>query len=79
MVAYEIANQKTICIRKLQLEHTCAPCGENCKVPTKFVAKEIKDSLRTDPRKDKEKCGVEVGKNRAYMARQQALIVAQGD
>ena len=87
MVASVIGNEKTFCIRKLQLEHTCAPSGENCKVPTRFVAKAIEDSMRTDPRagvetvieKTKEKFGVEVGKNKAYRARQKALSVVQGD
>ncbi|KAE8768101.1 MATE efflux family protein 3, chloroplastic [Hordeum vulgare] len=78
--------KKTFCIRKLQLEHTCAPSGENCKIPARYVAKVVEDSFRTDPRaridtvihKTKENFGVEVGKMKAYRRRQQALGVVQG-
>ncbi|KAE8805466.1 WD repeat-containing protein 43 [Hordeum vulgare] len=56
-------------IWKLQLEHTCAPSGENCKIPARYVAKAVEDSFRTYPRggidtmidKTKEKFGVEIG------------------
>ncbi|KAE8771711.1 WD repeat-containing protein 43 [Hordeum vulgare] len=73
--------------RKLQLEHTCAPSGENCKIPARYVANAMEDSFRTYPRvgidtvidKTKEKFGVEVGKMKAYRARQQALSVVKGD
>ena len=87
MVASVIANEKTFVIRKLQIEHTCAPSGENCKVPARFVAQAVEDSFRTDPKagidtvidKTKENYGVEVGKVKAYRARQHALNVVQGD
>ena len=87
MVASLVGQEKTFCIRKLQLEHTCAPSGENCKVPARFVAKAVEECFRTDPKagiqtlidKTKEKYGVEVGKMMAYRARQQALCIVQGD
>ena len=87
MTASQVGKEKTFCIKKLQLQHTCPVIGENCKVPIKYVAKSIESSLRTDPstcvdtviENTKEKFGVEVSKNKAYRARKLALAVVQGD
>ena len=81
MTASEIAGEKTFCLRKMHLLHTCPTSGENCKVSAKWVAKVCEQTLRIDPRtavgtvmdNTKEKYGVEMNKVMAYRAKNQAL------
>jgi hypothetical protein len=87
MVGSVIGHEKTFCLRKMNLKHTCATAGEACKVTGKWVAKQCEQSMRIDPRTSvetlmenaKEKYGVEVGKVMAYRARNKALQVVLGD
>jgi hypothetical protein len=87
MTGSTIGKEKTFCLRKLNLQHTCATSGERCKVTGKWVAKVCERNMRMDTRTSietvmdtaKEKYGVEVGKVMAYRARKRALEVVLGD
>ena len=87
MVGSVIKGEKTFCLRKMQLDHTCATSGESCKVTGKWVAKMCESSVRIDPRTGsetvrettKEKYGVDVHKMMAYRAKNAALQVVLGD
>ena len=87
MVASEIAGEKTFCLRKMHLKHTCPTSGDNCKVTAKWVAKVSEQAIRICPgtgidsvmETAKEKFGVEVSKDMAYRARHQALSTVLGD
>ena len=87
MVGSKISHEKTFCLRKMNLHHTCATSGEGCKVTGKWVAKLCEKNMRMDPRTSidtvidtaKEKFGVDVGKVMAYRARKAALQVVLGD
>nr|XP_051229278.1 uncharacterized protein LOC127347092 [Lolium perenne] len=87
MTGSTIGKEKTFCLRKLSLQHTCATSGERCKVTGKWVAKVCERNMRMDTRTSietvmdtaKENYGVEVGKVMAYRARKRALEVVLGD
>jgi hypothetical protein len=87
MIGSVIKNEKTFCLRKCHLEHTCGTSGEHCKVTGKWVAKVCESSIRIDPRTGveavmettKEKYGVDVKKMMAYRANKKALQVVLGD
>jgi hypothetical protein len=87
MTASQIAGEKTFCIRKMHIEHTCATSGEKCRVNCNWVAKSCEQAFRSDPctkvetviDNAKEKYGVEVPKVMAYRARRKALKVVIGD
>ena len=87
MVGSEIKGEKTFCLRKLNMEHTCPTSGEGCRVSGKWVAKLAEKSLRIDPRTGieavidttKEKFGVDVPKMMAYRAKRKALETVLGD
>jgi hypothetical protein len=48
MVSSQVGFEKTFCLRKMHLEHTCGPVGEACKVSAKWVAKACEKAIRTD-------------------------------
>jgi hypothetical protein len=48
MVGSQVGSEKTFCLRKMHLEHTCGPVGEACKVSAKWVAKSCEKAIRTD-------------------------------
>jgi hypothetical protein len=48
MVGSQVGSEKTFCLRKMHLEHTCGPVGEACKVSAKWVAKACEKAIRTD-------------------------------
>ena len=87
VTATKIAGEKTFCIRKLHLDHTCPTEGESCKVNCQWLAKTAVQAFRADPRTSiesvmdnaKQKYGVDVGKVMAYRARRKALKVVIGD
>ena len=87
MVASEIKGEKTFCLRKMHLQHTCPTSGDNCKITAKWVAKVNEQAFRIDPgtgigsvmETTKEKFGVDVRKDMAYRARHKALAAALGD
>lgn len=87
MVASEIAQEKTFCVRKINLEHTYGAHGESTKVTIDSVARACEQTLRSDPRagvdtiveSTKVKYGVEVPKSKAYRARKKVVKVVQGD
>ena len=87
MVGSEIKGEKTFCLRKMHLQHTCGTSGEGCKVSAKWVAKVCEPSIRIDPRtgvdtvveSTKEKFGVDVSKDMAYRAKRKALTRVLGD
>ncbi|XP_071676965.1 uncharacterized protein [Lolium perenne] len=82
-----IKHEKTLCLRKCHLEHTCGTSGEHCKVTGKWVAKVCESSIRIDLRTGveavmettKEKYGVDVKKMMAYRAKKKAVQVVIGD
>ncbi|KAM0852789.1 hypothetical protein ACQ4PT_051519 [Festuca glaucescens] len=82
-----LKRKKVESMRKVDVEHTCGPSSEHCKVSCDWVAKNSEKALRTDPGarvetvidNAKEKFGVEVPKNMAYRARKKALRVVIGD
>ena len=82
-----IKGEKTICLRKMHLEHTCATKGEKCKVTGKWVAKICESAIRIDPstgvqtvrESTLEEYGIEVPKMMAYRAKRKALERVLGD
>ncbi|KAE8808259.1 Protein FAR1-RELATED SEQUENCE 5 [Hordeum vulgare] len=87
MCASRIAHERTFCINKCNMKHTCPASIENTKVTTKWLSKAVEPSLRVDPRtrvdaliKDsKVKFLVDVSRSVAYGARRKAIKVVQGD
>jgi hypothetical protein len=87
MVGSQVGSEKTFCLRKMHLEHTCGPVGEACKVTAKWVAKACEKSIRTDVttkvdtiiENAKEKHGVCVPRTMAYRAKNEAVRVVLGD
>ena len=87
MIGSEIKGEKTFCLRKMSLKHTCGTAGEDCKVTAKWLAKVCEPSIRIDPRtgvqtvieSTKEKFGVDVSKDMAYRAKRKALNRVLGD
>ncbi|KAM3390893.1 hypothetical protein ACQJBY_012486 [Aegilops geniculata] len=87
MCASRIAHERTFCIKKCNMEHTCPASAENTKVTTKWLSKAVEPSLRADPRapvdslikNNKVKFSVDVSKSVAYRARRKAIKVVQGD
>ena len=87
MCASRIAHERTFCIKKCNMEHTCPASAENTKVTTKWLSKEVEPSLRADPRapvdslikNSKVKFSVDVSKSVAYRARRKAIKGVQGD
>ena len=85
--ASRIAHERTFCIKKCNMEHTCPASAENTKVTTKWLSKAVEPSLRADPRapvdslikNSKVKFSVDVSKSVAYRARRKAIKVVQGD
>ena len=87
MCASRITHERTFCIKKCNMEHTCPASAENTKVTTKWLSKAVEPSLRADPRapvdalikNNKFKFSVDVSKSVAYRARRKAMKVVQGD
>ncbi|KAM0827832.1 hypothetical protein ACQ4PT_067931 [Festuca glaucescens] len=46
---FVLPRERTFFIRKVDVEHTCGPSGEHCKVSCDWVAKNSEKALRTDP------------------------------
>nr|XP_045086430.1 uncharacterized protein LOC109771369 [Aegilops tauschii subsp. strangulata] len=87
IAASQIAHEKTFCIKKLNLHHSCPVVGESTKVTAKWLAHECEQQLRTDPNTPvqtiisnlKQKHGIEVSIHMAYRARKLAKNVVLGD
>jgi hypothetical protein len=87
MTGSNIRGEKTFCLRKMHMEHTCGTSGENCKVTASWVAQVVEQSIRIDPttgidtiiESTKEKYGVAIPKVMAYRARKKALEAVLGD
>ncbi|XP_073352040.1 uncharacterized protein [Aegilops tauschii subsp. strangulata] len=87
MTASTIAHQKTFCIKKMKLLHTCGAHGEKTKVTVDWMARTCEQQLRDNPRagvdailkRAKTKYGLEVPKTKAYRARSLAIEVVEGD
>ncbi|KAE8791355.1 Protein FAR1-RELATED SEQUENCE 5 [Hordeum vulgare] len=87
MTASQISHERTFCIKKLNLLHTCGAHGVKTKVTDDWMASTCEEQLREDPRADvdailkrtKTKFGVEVPSTNAYRARSMAVEVVQGD
>ncbi|KAE8803609.1 hypothetical protein D1007_20560 [Hordeum vulgare] len=77
IAASQIANEKTITIRKQYLVHTCPTVSESTKVTAKWVAKHSVEGVMNDPcttittiiNTTKSKYGVDISTHMAYMAR----------
>nr|XP_040251478.1 uncharacterized protein LOC120968635 [Aegilops tauschii subsp. strangulata] len=87
MTASTIAHEKTFCIKKMKLLHTCGAHGEKTKVTVDWMARTCEQQLRDNPRagvdailkRTKTKYGLEVPKTKAYRARSLAIEVVEGD
>ena len=87
IAASQIANEKTITIRKVYSVHTCPSVSESTKVTAKWVAKHCEEAVRNDPNTTittiintaKRKYGVDISTHMAYRARKAAKNVVLGD
>ena len=87
MVASEIKGEKTFCIRKMRIEHTCGTTTESTRVSAKWLAQTYEVMLRSDPTTHivslidaaRQQFGVEVPKMMAYRAKNIALEAVLGD
>ena len=87
ITASKIAHEKTFCIKKCDIVHTCGACAESTKVTTKWLSRSVQEALREDIRspvdalikKTKTKFSVDVSRSVAYRARRKAVDVVQGD
>uniref|UniRef100_A0A8I6YAR4 Transposase MuDR plant domain-containing protein n=1 Tax=Hordeum vulgare subsp. vulgare TaxID=112509 RepID=A0A8I6YAR4_HORVV len=87
MCASRIGHERTFCIKKCNMEHTCPSSPENSKVTTNWLAKAVEPSLRADPRarvdalieNNKVNFLVDVSRSVAYRARRKAIKFVQGD
>jgi len=85
--ASKLAHEKTFCIKKCDMLHTCGACAESTKVTTKWMSRSVEAALREDIRspvdalikKNKTKFAVDVSRSVAYRARRKAVDVVQGD
>ena len=54
MVGSKIGREKSFCLRKMNLDHTCGTSGEHCKITCEWVAKMCEPAVRIDLRTDVE-------------------------
>ena len=87
MVASEIKGEKTVCIRKMVLQHTCNTSTETSRVSAKWLAENYEGMFRSDPHTNIQSLidlalkeyGIEVPKMMAYRAKNLALDAVLGD
>ena len=87
IVASQIANEKTFCIRKFKPLHTCTPPGTKANVTIDWLAKQSDQAMRTDPNtcvdtlidNATHKFGIIVPRSKAYRARKKAFDIDIGD
>ncbi|KAM0931773.1 hypothetical protein ACQ4PT_000073 [Festuca glaucescens] len=77
IVASEIKGEKTFCIRKMQLIHTCDTTADTTRVSARWLARNYEAAFRSDPNASiqtlidsaRQQHGVEVPRMMAYMAK----------
>lgn len=87
MVASQIKNEKTFCIKKIFLDHMCGITKESTRINAKWLSKAYEGTIRSDATtnvksimdKAMEDFGVEVPKMMAYRAKNKAIEVVLGD
>ena len=87
MVASEIKGEKTFCIRKMIIEHTCGTTTDSSRVSAKWLAHTFESMFRSDPATNivslidaaRQQFGVEITKMMAYRAKNLALDAVLGD
>ena len=86
IAASMVGKEKTFCIRKTNLLHTCPAVAESTKVTTKWVTHQVLVAIRTNLNTQistlmqnlKRKYGVEISTHMAYRAKNNAIKVVQG-
>ena len=87
MVASEIKGEKTFCIRKMRLRHTCGTTNETTRVSARWLANNYEGMFRSDPNTGiqslidlaRQQHGVEVPRMMAYRAKNLAVQAVLGD
>ena len=87
MVASEIKGEKTFCIRKMIIEHTCGTTTYSSRVSAKWLAHTFESMFRSDLATNivslidaaRQQFGVEITKMMAYRAKNLALDAVLGD
>ena len=87
IVASQIKNEQTFCVKKFRAEHTCPTSDKHSKVSSKWLGSTILETIRSDPNttvpalvdKAKRKFGIEVPKMMAWRAKKAAKEIVLGD
>ncbi|XP_045088290.1 uncharacterized protein [Aegilops tauschii subsp. strangulata] len=87
MVAAQIRNEPTFCIKKMRLEHTCPTQSEKTRISSRWLGNKMLETIRSDPNttvaaivdKAKRQFGLEIPRMMAWRAKKKAKEIVLGD